>query len=112
MKLLKRVYSLSEFIDLANLLHEKGIPCYSVTEGGTRTLYCVAIYVCIDSQYDDAFALMADPEHAVREVIDASVFLEAKSNFDYGLMIRYSLAVLVVVATALAVVVWWAVPSG
>jgi hypothetical protein len=55
------------------LLEDNGIPVFQ-QQGSRDPRGAQATFVCIDSQYDDAIALLANPNHEVREPVDVQEF--------------------------------------
>jgi hypothetical protein len=51
--------------------------------------------VCINSQYEDALALMENPDHEVAEPIDVGAFYTDAQRFDTGMMLRATLKLFV-----------------
>lgn len=77
MRSLPRIESLAERDRVATLLESHGIPVFFGRSG--RNVHTAPLFVCIDAQYDDAIALLANPDHEVAEPIDVETFKRAEA---------------------------------
>ncbi|HKP66230.1 MAG TPA: hypothetical protein VJX31_06360 [Casimicrobiaceae bacterium] len=108
MRRLAYVYSADEQARITELLEGNGIPIYC--QAGTRAVPFIGgrsystIFVCINSQYDDAVALLANENHEVRNPVDVEAFKTAAETTSPALV----KAVLLVLA---AVVAAWVLVS-
>jgi len=64
-RLIAQLNDPSERERVRTLLEDNGIPDFQ--QRGYRAPGAKATFVCIDAQYDDALALLANPNHQVRE---------------------------------------------
>ena len=107
MRLLTYVYSRTEQERLVGLLQSHGIPVLGDEMQGIRYTTQIALFVCIDEQYDDALALLKNPEHAVSEPVDVDAFWKASARTQPELL-RWSLVALaVLVGVCILVVAIW-----
>ncbi len=66
---------------MRRLLASHGIPTYwNQGLGGARA----PLFVCIDEQYDDALALLKNPEHVVAHPVNVEEFKQAGRNQGLG----------------------------
>ena len=101
MRRLAYVSSADEQARITELLESRGIPIYfqSTLRGGLfRGMPQGAVFVCINSQYDDAVALLADENHEVRNPVDVDAFKTAAGTTSPALVKAVLLALAVVVA--------------
>lgn len=83
MKSLGEFHSSTECSQIRGLLNSRGIPTYwNPGYGGASA----PLFVCIDEQYDDAVALLKDPEHAVAHPVNIEEFKQAEQNQGIGPM--------------------------
>ena len=68
MRLIAQINDPEERGRVRTLLEDNGIPVFQ--QQGYRDPGAKATFVCIASQYDDAIALLANPNHEVREPVD------------------------------------------
>ncbi len=81
--------------EIAALLQSRGIPVHVDWGWRGRIPNRGAIFVCIDSQYDDAVALLDDEDHEVAEPVDVEAFWK-KAPGTLPTILNYALAVLAV----------------
>jgi len=72
MRLIAQINDPDERGRVRTLLEDNGIPVFQ--QQGYRDPGAKATFVCIDSQYDDAIALLANPNHEVRDPVDVQEF--------------------------------------
>jgi len=104
MRLLTYVASRSEQARLIGLLQSQGIPVLGDQMPGIRYSMQTALFVCIDEQYDDALALLKNPEHTVSEPVDVDAFWKASAGTQPQLL-RWSLVALAVLVGVCILVV-------
>lgn len=81
MKSLGEFHSSTECSQIRGLLNSCGIPTYwNPAYGGASA----PLFVCIDEQYDDALALLKDPEHVVAHPVDIEEFKQAEQSQGLG----------------------------
>ena len=97
MQLLTRVYHLEEVQRIISLLQTNGIPAFGQT-ASFRLPIPHRIWVCVDSQVEDARSLLRDPNHIVCEPLDVAQYDLQFEAFDHSKLLRDTLRVLVVVA--------------
>ena len=77
MKRLCVVSTFEEADRIARLLEGKGIPIDWRGGSATRNVrapYSAALYVCLDSQFEDALAILRDPSHVPAQPVDAAQY--------------------------------------
>lgn len=104
MRLLAYVASRSEQARLVGLLQSRGIPVLGDEMPGIRYSMQTALFVCIDEQYDDALALLTNPEHTVSAPVDVDAFWKASARTQPELL-RWSLVTLAVLVGVCILVV-------
>jgi len=104
-KLLAVLDDEDEALSLVGLLEDNGIPIFQKTRSGKLT-YQAHIWVCLDSQFDDAVALKRNPDHEVREPVDVKSYYEQSRTYGLDLLARYSLIVLAAVAALISAIVY------
>jgi hypothetical protein len=92
--------------EVAALLESRGIPVYVDWSWRGRNPSRGAILVCIDAQYDDAVALLADAEHDVAEPVDVAAFWK-KAPGTLSTILNYALVIL-----ALLIGLWILLAAG
>jgi hypothetical protein len=88
--------------DVVALLDQKGIPTFT-----RRGRDGVMVYVCLPRHYEDAFRLLKDPDHVVKEPVDVQAFREAAANQGVDPLFRLLLPLLGVVLVLFGVFVWF-----
>jgi hypothetical protein len=92
MKRLCNVGTFEEAHRIQSLLESKGIPIDWRGGAAVRNIrmpYFAALYVCVDSQLEDARAILRDPSHEPAEAIDVAQYRRdietdgMKSVFDF-----------------------------
>ena len=108
MKSLGYINDPAAFASTRELLRSRGIPTY--VEAAGRNIYRSVVFVCINQQYDDAVALMKDPNHVVAQPVDVEAFEAAAQNTGMGTILRGSLVflafLLLLVGVATAFYFW------
>jgi hypothetical protein len=108
MRLLAYVKSLEERDRIAMLMESRGIPVFYDKSGRTVLISTIPIFVCIDAQYDDAVALLANGEHEVAEPIDVEAFRRTEGRAQPIVLKGAAVALLaVVLIAALVVALLW-----
>jgi|SRR5690349_7791295 len=108
MRLLAYVKSLEERDRIAMLMESRGIPVFYDKSGRTVLISTIPIFVCIDAQYDDAVALLANGEHEVAEPVDVEAFRRAEGRAQPVVLKGAAVALLaVVLIAALVVALLW-----
>ena len=82
--------------DIAALLESRGIPVYVDWGWRGRNPTRGSIFVCIDAQYDDAVALLANEDHDVAEPVDVEAFWK-KAPGTLPTILNWALAILALV---------------
>jgi hypothetical protein len=77
MRLLAKVQSSGERAELAAFLESHGIPVFVESAWSWRAPHRGAVCVCLDRQYDDALALLRNPDHVVADPVDVAEFWNA-----------------------------------
>src|SRR5262249_6375222 len=108
MRLIAQTGSIAERDRIARLLESRGIPVFHDKSGQSVLIKTVPIFVCIDTQYDDALALLANENHEVAAPVDVEAFHKAEGDAQpivaKGAAIALLFAVLIV---ALIVALLW-----
>jgi hypothetical protein len=104
MRLLTKAQSRDEQARLVALLESRGIPIYAATGWTARNPFLGGVFVCIDSQYDDAVALLRDEEHVVADPVDVAEFWK-KAPATLPTILKGALIVLGVLVVVTACVV-------
>lgn len=82
----------SECKQIRDLLESRGIP----TDLNTGSFAGRgALLVCINEQYEDALALLENPEHVVAEPVDVAQFRQAVKTQGLGTILKGGIAVLI-----------------
>jgi len=107
MRLLTSVHDPSLAWDILSLLKDKGIPTYVKVTGffngfGVRRQQ---IFVCLDAHFEDAQALLRDPDHQVRHPVDVDAFDLEAQGVD-GRQVKWGVIVLAVVVLTLVAYFW------
>jgi hypothetical protein len=102
MRFLIRSHDESETIRIVALLETKGIACYVQSERQFQALYKAAVFVCFESQYKDALAVLADPNHSIDNPIDVEQFKAFREGRDHSRLLKLSVLWLVGAALFLA----------
>ena len=105
MKLLAVLDDEDEALLLKETLEDHGIPVYLATRSGKLT-YQAHIWVCLDSQFDDAVALRRYPGHEVRNPVDVQSYYEQSRTYGLDTIARYSVIILVGTAALLLAMVY------
>ena len=95
MQLLTYASGAADATRILSLMHERGIPTWteSTRLPGTQNPMEQAVFVCIDDQFDDARALLADPDHVVRDPVDVAEFQARAAKVDLMPMLSWGAAV-------------------
>ena len=95
MQLLTYASGAADATRILSLMHERGIPTWteSTRLPGTQNPMELAVFVCIDDQFDDARALLVDPDHVVRDPVDVAEFEARAANVDLMPMLSWGAAV-------------------
>lgn len=89
---------------VCGLLQAAGIPVHVVQEGGLRTPFRAAVFVCLNSQVDDALALLKDPSHGVSSPVDVRAYHESVGKVvAWPALPKLLVILLVLVAVSVAV---------
>lgn len=108
MRFLDRIYDPGERQRIRDLLEGRGIPVFE--EQGRWTPAGRALFVCINAQYDDAIALLANENHEVRDPVDVTQFENAERTSGLQQALKYALLALlgiVLIWAAVVAVAWW-----
>ena len=73
MQLLSEIYGQEELQRLKALLESNGVPIF-INSADARRVNNFAIWAYIDAQFEDARALLSNPEHEVSEPVDVAAF--------------------------------------
>jgi hypothetical protein len=90
MKLLTQVGDKAQLDGLTLLFESKGIPVFVGNEAAARNMGFLspgrqhALWVVFDEQYDDALALLADPEHEVENPVDVEEYRRRLEDAEAG----------------------------
>lgn len=85
---------------MRRLLASRGIPTYwNPGFGGALA----PLFVCIDEQYDDAVALLEDPQHVVAHPVDVAEFQQAERTQGFGPMLIGGSAMLLLLLAVIGV---------
>jgi hypothetical protein len=108
MRLLTYVSSLTERDRIAGLLESRGIPVFYDASGRTVLISTIPMFVCIDAQYDDAIALLANGDHEVAEPVDIEAFRREEQNAQPVVLRGAAIALLfIVLIVALLIALLW-----
>jgi len=108
MRFLGRINEFAERQRIRDLLESRGIPVFE--QQGRWTPAGRALFVCINEQYDDAVALLANADHEVRDPVDIEQFEKAERTTGLQQTLNYALLALLAVAlmwAAVVAVAWW-----
>jgi hypothetical protein len=95
MRLLTKVHASGERAELAAFLESHGIPVFVDSAWTWRASSRGSVFVCLDRQYDDALALLRNPDHDVAEPIDVAEFWKA-APATLPIILKHALEVLAV----------------
>ncbi|MGD8785548.1 MAG: hypothetical protein PVG75_13980 [Thioalkalispiraceae bacterium] len=81
MKYVDKTATLDEANQIKTLLESRGIPAFVSNKRYARlsppfTPYYLGVFIYIDSQYEDALALINNPEHTVKQPVDVTEFYQ------------------------------------
>jgi len=109
MKLLGHVHGKESYMETVGLLRSKGIPIFSKYSGSPWIgPYRATIYVVLDSQFQDARAVLADPSHEVAEPVDVLEYEKWESAQETSpSILKWAILSLVAVATLLGAVIYF-----
>jgi hypothetical protein len=103
MKFLTSVYDRNRAGEILGVLRDKGIPAFTKVAGSPWVApYQIAIFVCIDAQYEDASAVLRNPEHLVKMPVDVAEFEELAKKQDVMPLIKWGVIlglVMIIVVT-------------
>ncbi|TNJ35790.1 hypothetical protein [Arenimonas terrae] len=108
MKLLGVYSSAEESSAICGLLRKKGIPTYGEISAPSWRLNRIPIYVCLDSQYEDALAVLANPNHLVANPVDVAEYDSVAERQEHHTLLRWSVVALLLAAAFFAVVLYLA----
>jgi hypothetical protein len=92
------VYSSTERAqEVTGMLRAKGIPTYGGISAPRWRLVRIPVYVCLDSQFADAQALLADPDHVVADPVDVAEFETFLAKPDHDRLLGWLVVTAVVV---------------
>jgi hypothetical protein len=105
MRLLQYVHDATERDRISILLESRGIPVFCQDNIPTiRNPTRGAVFVCINAQYDDAVALLANEDHEVRQPVDVEEFRTAVRIIGLPAVLKGALIVLAAVVIAWAAI--------
>ena len=106
MRSLPYIDSLEERKRVAALLESHGIPVFLGKSG--RHARTAPMFVCINAHYDDAIALLANPDHEVAEPVDVEAFRRAEAAALPTVLrgAAWALVALVLVAALVVALLW------
>ena len=105
MRVLGYIHSAEELARVTDLLESRGVPVYAEP---ARLRYGPSnwcLFVCINAQYDDAVALLADENHMVSQPIDVEKFKLEERTVGLRRTLQGSLIVLAGLVLLVAVVI-------
>jgi hypothetical protein len=94
MKALGYIHDPNECARVRDLLAAHGIPTYREAIG--RNPYRGVLFVCINQQFEDAVAVLKNPNHVVAEPVDVEEFNRAAQTQGLGAILWSGLAILAV----------------
>ena len=68
------------------------------------------MFVCINEQYDDAIALLANENHEVRDPVDIEQFEKTEKTYGLQQVLNYALLVLLAIVlmwVGMIAIAWW-----
>jgi hypothetical protein len=96
-----------ECAQIRELLASRGIPTFFSTRFRARGV----LFICLNEQFDDALALLKNPEHEVARPVDIEEFQRAARTQGLGTILVGSVAILLfllaIVGVLLAVHFFW-----
>lgn len=105
MRLLGYWHDPQECFRIRKLLEDSGIPVYREISGFNTNR--AALFVCINSQFSDAVALLSNPHHVVAQPVDAAQFRLASQTEGRGTILKWSLAILGILLLVVALLVFF-----
>ena len=107
MRLLEYAQSKERAGEIIGRLRDRGIPTYSKV-GGSPWIspYQLAIFVCIDEQFDDAVAVLANREHVVSNPVDVAEFERQSRTTGLSFLAKWSTITLLLVLAIFAIFVF------
>jgi hypothetical protein len=103
MKALEYISDPVECARVRDLLASHGIPTYR--DRGMRFKDHGLLFVCINQQFEDALAVLKDPNHVVAEPVDVEEFDRAAQTQGLDTILRWGLAILVVLLLAVCALI-------
>jgi len=82
----------TEVEQIRELLTSRGIPTYQL--GGFKAGARGPLFVCINEQYEDALAVLKNPEHVVANPVDVAQFWHTAQTQGLGTVLKGSIAML------------------
>ena len=74
MKIVAEAHDAEELTRVTQLLHSKGIPTFGRSHGSRYQVHW-KIFVCLDEQFEDAAAVLQNPDHTPLLQVDVEAFL-------------------------------------
>lgn len=112
MKLLCAIEDRVDAFRIRTLLEEKGIPIYCKPNLGfgpgwffsrsSRTY----LFVCMDSQFKDAEAILRFPSHSPSEPVDAQKFHSDVESASYGPVLKMMIGPVLAIGLLCLLVIW------
>ena len=102
------IHDPDERLRIRTLLESRGIPVFE--QAGRWTVTGRAMFVCIDAQYEDALALLANEDHEVHDPVDVAEFEKSERTVGLQLELKYAslaLGALLLLWIAVIAFAWW-----
>jgi hypothetical protein len=105
MRVLLHVHDPQELSRITQLMADKGIATHAISPT-RRGPWRWIVFVCLNSQYEDAVRLLRDESHVVSSSIDVDAFNRNAKTRNLRYIAYWSTVTLFLVVAAFVVVVW------
>ncbi len=110
MRVLTYVHDHAELSRIVGLMHEKGIPTFTRHAGTRRGPPRWLIFVCLNSQADDARRILHDPDHVAAAPVNVDTFERAAYTRNMDVLVKWG-SVALIAAVLFFVAVFVAIRS-
>ena len=108
MRWLTTLHDYGEAAGLADRMRSCGIALYIQLSGIRRRAAPYLVYVCLERQYDDAVALLANPDYEPRNPVDVDAVLAKTEPGGLRVLVRWTTLLAAASVLVVSVIVWLA----
>lgn len=87
-------------------MRSQGVALYIRTSSYRQYAAPYLVYVCLDRQYDDALALMANPDYEPAYPVDVDAVLAETQPEGLRVLVRWTSILLLTAVIAVSAIVW------